>query len=178
MVSAQDWSVALATQAHADITARKILIRESDLPACQQLHFLQMACEKLCKAHLCHSTAPEQLTTSHAFIAGVLPVIFKIQFSRTFKRNVKNQAQIFKRVKQLACEIELLAPAVNDNGRREDNCEYPWLDGSGRLRVPSEWNFPNLNLLHAQSGALLIKLIETAIDELRKPPPPRPNNPA
>lgn len=69
-------------------------------------------------------------------------------------------------IRLLARQIELLAPAVDDNGRRPDNCEYPWEDKQGNLHVPIEYTFPNLSLLQQLSGARLLKIVEKTVDEL------------
>ena len=53
MIPIEAWRIAYAKQALADLHAREKLLEHSELPDCQQLHFLQMACEKLCKAYLC-----------------------------------------------------------------------------------------------------------------------------
>jgi hypothetical protein len=69
------WSRAYARQARADLDAREALLG-AEVPACQHLHFLQMACEKISKAHRCLGGAdPETLMHSHGFAAKVLPQI-------------------------------------------------------------------------------------------------------
>jgi hypothetical protein len=71
-----NWVQAFARQAKSDLNAREVLLLESTLPACHSLHFLQMACEKLCKASLIKAGAdPEDLQASHAYIAKHLPII-------------------------------------------------------------------------------------------------------
>ena len=50
---------------------------------CHKLHFLQMACEKLCKAHLIQrGTPPRDLQGSHGYIANPLPVVIREQMRR------------------------------------------------------------------------------------------------
>jgi hypothetical protein len=51
-----NWGEAYATQALADFEAWNEFRKNAGIAPCQKLHFLQMACEKLCKAHLCNST--------------------------------------------------------------------------------------------------------------------------
>jgi hypothetical protein len=51
--------------------------------------------------------------------------------------------------KHLAREIELLSPAVTDDGQRPDNCEYPWEDAGAQLHVPLDWTFAPSGLLTA-----------------------------
>ena len=60
-------------QADADFRAWELYERhpESVAGECHELLFLQMACEKLCKAHLIsNNTPPQELRTSHALVAG------------------------------------------------------------------------------------------------------------
>jgi hypothetical protein len=165
------WSQAYAKQARGDFQAYEILRKHVELPECQSLHFLQMACEKLCKAFLCErGTEPDELQTSHAFIAGTLPVIARQQYSRLGGQGRRKHLQALRQFRQVAREIELLAPQVIDGGRRPDNCEYPW-EHQGRLSIPIEHTFTNLDLLHQFAGRLLLKLIPAAIDDLLPPDP-------
>jgi hypothetical protein len=165
----EEWARGYAKQAGKDFEAFDKLKGLDGVPDCQYLHFLQMACEKLCKAHLCgNGTEPDELQSSHAFIADPLPVVARQQYARLGGREQRDHSRTLRQMRQLAREIELLAPTVTDGGRRPDNCEYPWEDG-GRLHVPAEYSFPNLNLLHQPAGRLLLKLIPAAIDELLQP---------
>jgi hypothetical protein len=45
-----NWSQAFAHQASSDLDVRNVLAAEKSLPACHSLHYLRMACERLCKA--------------------------------------------------------------------------------------------------------------------------------
>jgi hypothetical protein len=162
----ETWARGYARQARGEFEAFQTLERSPELPRCIRLHFLQMACEKLCKAYLCGSgTDPDELQTSHAFIAGPLPIIARQQFARLGGKETTRHSQTLRQVRQLAREIELLAPTVTDGNRRPDNCEYPWENG-GLLYVPIDYDFPNLNLLEQRAGRLLLKLIPAAIEEL------------
>ena len=55
-----DWALAYAQQAKADFRAWELYEQhpEAVVAECHQLLFLQMACEKLCKAHLIQSGTP------------------------------------------------------------------------------------------------------------------------
>src|SRR5690348_2386737 len=83
MPTNQEWSQAFARQARADFDTwyalQNYLSIPDDVrspPRCQKLHFLQMACEKLAKAHLLRAgSALSDLETSHAYIAKHLPLI-------------------------------------------------------------------------------------------------------
>jgi len=135
------------------------------MPRSQKLHFLQMACEKLAKAHLLKGGSRlEDLEQSHAYIAKHLPTIVRQQMILNGE-NERVANSVRDQCKRLAREIELLSPAVKDGGRREDNCEYPWEHG-GKLHVPAEWHFPNLDLLTEQGGRNILKRILEAINRL------------
>ncbi len=160
------WQHAYARQAKADWAAYEVLLAAPHLPQCQSLHFLQMTCEKLCKAYLCsHKVEPRFLQTSHGFIAGNLPEIFKDQRRRSKLRPLNPRSTLVRQVNNLSREIELLAPTV-DSVRRPDNCEYPWEDGAGGVVAPAEHPFATLSLLSEAAGQELLGIVPFAIDEL------------
>ena len=76
-----EWSRAFARQAWADFDAwnalqmyLKLPEGTPPLPRSQKLHFLQMACEKLAKAHLLKAGSRiSDLEQSHAYIAASSP---------------------------------------------------------------------------------------------------------
>ncbi len=163
------WSRAYAQQAQADLDAREVLL-SVEVPACQHLHFLQMACEKISKAHRClGGTDPETLMHSHGVAAKVLPQIARELLRRSaFATELPvSPSQIEPIVRQLAREVDLLTPAVDDDGRRPDNCEYPWEDSGGALHVPAEHGFGPLGTLHRhRAGTTFLKIVATAAAEL------------
>jgi hypothetical protein len=125
--SSYAWSRAYARRAQADLGAREALLGAT-VPTCQHLHFLQMACKKISKAHLCLGGAdPETLMHSHGFAAKVLPQIARELLRRSaFASSLDGVHRgIEPMVRQLAREVDLLAPAVDHGGRRPDNCESP-----------------------------------------------------
>jgi hypothetical protein len=146
------------------------MLLDAEVPACQHLHFLQMACEKISKAHRClGGTDPEALMHSHGFAAKVLPQIARELMRRAaFAAGVPvARSQVVPMVQQLAREVDLLTPAVDDDGRRPDNCEYPWEDSGGTLHVPAEHKFESLDALHRhRAGATFLKIVATAAEEL------------
>lgn len=171
MISYHDWRIAYSKQALADLRAREALLKHRDLPDCQQLHFLQMACEKLCKAYLCgQGVDPETLRSSHAYISGPLPIIARQQFTQESRKVHTDRTWVIQAIRALARKIEVLAPAVNDAGRHPANCEYPWVGPTGAVCVPAEHNFA-LDLLHEKAGRHLLKVLYTAAEELVRPAP-------
>ncbi len=167
--SSYAWSRAYARQAKSDLDAREALLGTT-VPACQHLHFLQMACEKISKAHRCLGGAdPETLMHSHAFAAKVLPQIARELVRRSgFRADLEVAPSVVERiVRQLARDVDLLAPAVDDDGRRPDNCEYPWEDAEGTLKVPAEHEFGTLATLHRhRAGSTFLKILAVAAAEL------------
>lgn len=160
-----NWDTAYAFQAKSDLDARDCLLSFQHLPECHQLHFLQMACEKLCKAHLAsRGSKPEDLRSSHAFIAKPLTAIVRRSLGREAGK-VDSNSWIVAAIQKLARQIELLAPSVDAGGTIPANCEYPWCLPNGDLTVPAAHRF-RLNLLHEKAGTTLLKIIRSSIDEL------------
>lgn len=164
MATTVEWRLAYAAQAHADLQARDVLLQFPQLPACHQLHYLQMACEKICKAYLCGTGArSEVLRRSHAHVQRPLFEIARRQLMRG--RNQQSRRAL-EAIKKLARRIELLAPSVDDDGAVPSNCEYPWVDAGGRLQVPARFDF-GIDLLTDSVGPLLLNVLRRAADELR-----------
>lgn len=136
-----DWARAYAKQALSDLAVRDLLANSPHVEKCHRLHFLQMSAEKICKAYLV--ATGNEVRKSHAYVQRVLPIIAREFYSKNGEGNVR-QWRIAK-IKALAKEIEVLAPACDAGDVREDNSEYPWADGHGKIKVPCEYNFPNLD---------------------------------
>jgi hypothetical protein len=123
-----------------------------------------MACEKLVKAHLfSEAVIPKDAESSHAVIAKHLHRILAEYYRRTNRRQLP--AHLRQRIRAISRQIELLAPAVDDAGRQRANCEYPWTH-AGKVYVPAEYTFSNINLVEQPAAILILKLIPIAIDEL------------
>jgi hypothetical protein len=168
MASRKEWAKAFAKQARADLRSHNEMKILENVPDCHRLQFLQMACEKIAKAHLCQAGSdPKVLEQSHVYIASALPTIVREQYTRTHGKSLKNRSDLTSRISHLARQIELLSPSARDAGRRPDNCEYPWEDAAGNIHIPAEFTFPNLlTQLSEAAGILLLKLLPNAIDEL------------
>lgn len=165
-MSASEWQTAYARQARADFDTWTELQRIISVPECHRLLFLQMACEKLTKAHLCNiGSRPNSLQSSHAYGAKNLRLILREQLlALGYQRN--RIAGLLAALKQMAEQIELLAPAVKRGGQREDNCEYPWEDLAGKVQSPLDWRFTPTELLMKPAGRTFLKAVSAAIDRL------------
>jgi len=138
-----------------------------DLPKCEHLHLLQMACEKLGKAYRCRGgTPPSALRTSHAYVAKVLPQIVAEYAAWATKRPPVHRSRWMSSVRQLAGEIEVLAPSVEREGSREDNCEYPWRNGTGAVHAPCDEAFGGVIGLLADIGPIFHKVLRVAATDL------------
>jgi hypothetical protein len=168
MKSQDQWRIAYAKQALADLLARERLLTHRDVPQCQQLHFLQMACEKMCKAYLCGHGADPNTLRSHAYVQKVLPKVVSNRLA--LEKRKAAQDSVIEPIRALARQIELLAPAVDNAGSHPANCEYPWTGPGGRIMVPAEHNF-GMDLLYAKVGKNLLKQLYVAGRELSETKP-------
>jgi hypothetical protein len=166
MATPTEWSRGYARQARADLIQFERSQAAEHVEVCHKLQLLQMACEKLVKAHLCgEGTDPKRLQTSHAYVAGTLPVVLR-QHAIAIGFRGKNARWVLQHAKHLAQEIEVLAPSVKRGGDRPDNCEYPWEDDVGRLHVPLDWSFYPARLIEIPAGRAFLKLVRGAIEAL------------
>ena len=130
MAKNAEWTAAYARQAEVDLNTYESLTRiqaRDKIPDFHILQFLQMACEKLVKAALCCDPIdPKSLQKSHDYVAKTLPVVFKGNLALLGNSSLKAAQGFQTLARHLAQEINLLAPAVKREGKRPDNCEYPW----------------------------------------------------
>ena len=161
------WRIAYARQAAADLTAFERLAAAQDCEVAA-LHSFQMTCEKLCKAFLCrHGDDPGRLQTTHAVVGPQLPRI-AIWYAAAVRRPRRRGFDPFLAfVRRLAREIDLLAPAVSGDGRRPDNCEYPWEAGNGVV-APVDTRFAVSGLLRTPAGAATLKIVRLALTDLTR----------
>jgi len=109
-----DWALAFARQGDADFRAWELYERHPEAVAaeCHKLLFLQMACEKLCKAHLIQAgTPPDALQAGHGYIANPLPIVIRQQIIDS-RQDLRGMRGVLNLVRHLAEEIEVLNPAM------------------------------------------------------------------
>jgi hypothetical protein len=170
MANNAEWTAAYARQAEADLNTYDALTRIQALdriPDCHVLQFLQMACEKLVKAALCCDPIdPKSLQKSHDYVAKTLPVVFKHNLALLGYRSRKDAQGFQELTRHLAQEINLLAPAVKRVGKRPDNCEYPWEDGTGKLHTPLTHSFSVSQLLFQKHGPAFLRMLSLSVNKL------------
>jgi hypothetical protein len=170
----RSFSLAFSQQAGRDFDTFSRLCQSADTPYCHGLHFLQMACEKLSKAYLTGPkgvSLPDEVEKSHGYIGRNLPILIRQLVGRSNSpgRAKLDRKLLIQEVGKLARQIEWLAPAMTDDGRRPDNCEYPWerVRGSGLYTVPADYDFPELTrLLRSPAGVFLLKMLPSAVEDL------------
>jgi hypothetical protein len=149
----QEWARAYARQTLSDLDARDKLASAGG-HKCHRLHFLQMAAEKVCKAHLVTNNGHANVRKTHAYVAKHLPIIARKVYS---DRGTPITPWELSAIRSIAYEIEVLAPACDDGNVRLDNSEYPWEDGSGNVRAPCEYSFPKVD--DSSENKIIVKLI-------------------
>lgn len=147
-------SEAFAVQAASDMDTYEFL-RKSSLPSSQHLHYLQMWLEKLCKAYIWLPGAmADDLRIRHNVVCKVLPRMIGEHWRRIGFKERPN----IDSIRDLCREVDLLHPQVDDNGRRPDNVEYPWMGANGDMEIPVRWKFQLMTRLHSNhTGRLLLK---------------------
>jgi hypothetical protein len=156
-----NWARSYAKQALSDLRAREVLVR-ANAEKCHRLHFLQMAAEKTCKAHLTRANGHDTVKKRHAYVAANLPIIAR-QIYSVINENTQIAQWELAVIKRLAREIEVLAPACDHGDIRKDNSEYPWEDAKGDICTPCDYGFPNIDD-GSRDIIRLIKLIRTAAE--------------
>jgi hypothetical protein len=134
-------------------------LREDLFPhVCQRLQFLQMASEKICKAHalLVEVNTLESVTSEHSYIKKFLAKILDHELLAIYPTNRTQCKLLASRFKLLGVEIEALCPAIN-RVLRPDNCEYPWESGETVLS-PLDWKFESLEFLRKPGGGHLLNV--------------------
>jgi hypothetical protein len=138
-----EWQRDYALQALSDLRARETLVN-ANAEKCHRLHFLQMAAEKACKAHLTAASGHDHVRNSHAYIEGMLSTVARHFYGVLNDKN-KIKSWEISEIKRLAHEIQVLSPACREGEIRKDNSEYPWEDAKGNVCIPCRYSFPRID---------------------------------
>jgi len=163
----EKYARAFAIQGASDFRLyQNVLCKSDEVETCHKLHYLQMACEKIAKAYMCkdENIAISKIITSHVafsrFIEGYMrsPLI-----SELYNEKINVLSGRIKQFKSLAREIELLAPAV-DQQNNPHNSEYPWKSGNDII-IPCEYSFSQLRILSPTPATNdFLRIIKIAIE--------------
>lgn len=110
-------------QARTDFAVFELFRKDSGLPACHALHYLQMATEMLGKAYNWTHGRPK--TTHRAFVSFLNSLTTNRQAQKRlgFEGKNENWKHLIRKSVPLAERVEDLAPALCRDG---PNPEYPW----------------------------------------------------
>ena len=162
--SREAWASAFAAQSQSDWQVYDRLAAEPQIPACHELHYLQMACEKIAKAYRCRDTGTnlDDLLKRHVGFAKFIgSFLASPSMKAAYKGRDAQLREVSRLARALAREIEKLAPAVDRAGSPE-NAEYPWESGEDVIS-PCRYSYPRLSLLMSAGGRTVLKLVARAI---------------
>ena len=113
-------------QARTDFAVFELFRRNSTLPACHALHYLQMATELFGKAHAWRHGGPN--LSHRAFVGFVRSLSHnrQAQDQLGFKMQNERWMHLIRKSVPLAQRVEDLAPALRKDGKDGPNPEYPW----------------------------------------------------
>jgi hypothetical protein len=141
---ADSWRSAFLAQAQSDYRIFQTVLKAPDTELCHQLHYLQMASEKLAKAVLLRR-ARDRPPLSHKgfvqFLRDLSALHPTIRREFAFTQAGMLRAYLASLL-PIAAAIENLAPDLAGNG---PNPEYPWATRGG-IVAPCKFDFPALRL--------------------------------
>lgn len=159
------WSSAFLKQARGEWQAWTVLRGRDDVAACVQLHMLQMATEKLAKAHLLRfGTLGIEDVRTHVVFEKCIGIVLSARMRRLFPGLTGLQLKRLKvRIMGVASAVEALHPQISASG---ENVEYPWVRG-GTVVAPVDTTFGEVRrLLAGPEGIRFLKVVEATFSEL------------
>ena len=157
------WDRAFLEQARSDWDAREI-VRSKPCAACHELHYLQMAAEKLGKAVLLRSgTPPDEVNSTHKTFVRFLKVAPRHPgLQEASGKSARQLREYVATLSPIADQIERLAPALAQSG---PNAEYPWRTPSGAIVAPASYEFTIARDLQEPHGRKLLALLELILEQ-------------
>ena len=141
-----------------------LLLSERGVAASHQIHYLQMATEKLGKAYFWRSGAPPP--HSHAgfvqFLRSLSGITAKEQrhIAQVFQfKRMKDFQNFVRAILPMAYALERLAPALANDG---PNPEYPWPQNAPRF-APVSFDFEFWSQLQSGRGRHFLEVVGQAI---------------
>lgn len=156
---------AFIAQARSDWSVYRLLSQRAEVARCHQLHYLQMACEKVAKAYRLRDTnsAVDELVSKHSGFSKFVSPFFTAVLKSEYTGKDEQLAVLIKQARACAREIEKLAPAI-DRSAAPENAEYPW-ERDGSVTAPCHFAFPALELLRQPGGRSFLNLIDRALND-------------
>ncbi len=134
---------AFRKQVTCDYEFLKKLFMDKTINPSHRAHLFQMCLEKFAK--YTQLKLGNQINKQHNWVSKILPHLFEKKYGNAYSAN--SLKKVYKDVKSLCREIDLLAPAHYGVDKQNPvNCEYPWeiADVNGknpRAFVPCEYKF-------------------------------------
>jgi len=155
------WSNAYLEQARSDWDTREV-VSENGCAVCHELHYIQMATEKLGKAVLLRSGNPldSVIKTHKAFVSFLRVAARNPSLRQRFGWSVRQLRAYMKGIEPIADQIERLAPALSHEG---PNAEYPWETPRKEVVAPVSHAFSIMGDLRRPQGRKLLKLVSVII---------------
>jgi hypothetical protein len=157
-----NWHDAFLVQAWSDYSIFHEM-NANRYPICHQLHYLQMATEKLAKGFLSKPSKEAPVKKTHFAFARFLMLSkqradLKVPLGYG-PGNSKAYSAYVNSVLPLAEKIQKLAPVGGHFDRV--NADYPWTHDDGEIKCPAEYDFPDFKLTD------LAKIMRLATDLFR-----------
>lgn len=112
-------------QAHSDYLMYRWL-NQHQKERCHQVHYLQMACEKLAKAILAQSANQMPRVSHFTFTAGLKQLKQRVDIIHQLQYSTKKEA-FYRQIDSLLPLAEQIEKIVPESQARQPNPEYPWL---------------------------------------------------
>jgi hypothetical protein len=156
------WANAYLEQARSDWNTREV-VSENGCAACHELHYLQMATEKLGKAALLRGGNPlDSVTNTHkAFVSFLRVASRSPSLRQTLGFNARQLQAYVKGIEPIAERIERLVPTLSREG---PNAEYPWETPRKEVIAPVSHAFSIMGDLRRPQGRKLLKLVSVILD--------------
>ena len=153
-----DWRAALLKQARSDFEMFEFL-RLYKQPFCHQLHFLQMAAEKLGKGFATAPGSPQPPKVHRAFVGFLRLVRGSPQLRRACNCGAGQLDAYIAALLPLARIIEDLAPSNASDG---PNPEYLWQERNS-ITAPVDYGFAQLEL-NTRGMINMLKFLKRCFD--------------
>lgn len=158
------WRDAFLRQARSEWEVYEYL-NEEEMVLSHQLHYLQMASEKLAKGLMSDPRSGDPPPRTHRALVRMLQTV--AQRPEIRRRLGFSDAGVFRQyivsLLPLASQLERLAPA--SAAMHEPNPEYPWApSGADSVVAPVDFDFPEFYKASPQFGKL-VRLLERLLRE-------------
>ena len=155
------WRESFFEQARCDYAQYRVL-NASKGSTCHQLHFLQMATEKLAKAFLCAPSNTPPAKTHYAIVQVLNASKGRPEFRKAlgYEGNYHAYCAYIDSLLEIAEGVEKLAPV---GANTKVNPEYPWKDDDGEVQCPARYAFSEFERTKlVKFNALLLALFRVS----------------